>query len=134
MAEADQLAEAKADYEDQVEELFRTEGLFEDLDWAPVFRGAAGDYLLQLVTVPFRRPGDDTTWSVLALAPTSQRWQGWAEHHARDQDRSWLAGIEHVWLTRAGHDNAWAALVHVHTGDILQPRPDTQPPKEAIAQ
>ncbi|GAA1436403.1 hypothetical protein GCM10009616_36080 [Microlunatus lacustris] len=117
------LLELKAAYAGHADELFLLEGLFEDLDPAPVFRRGAAEYLLQLVTVPFRPPGDPDSvpWSLWSLAPEYRRWQSWAEHHARDQDRGWLDGVEHVWLTR--HGVLQRALVHITTQTILQPRP-----------
>lgn len=120
------LAAAKAEYNQQVEQLFHLEGLFEDLDPAPVFRRGAAEYLLQLVTVPFRPAGDPDSvpWTVWSLAPEYRRWQTWAENQARDQDYGWLDGVEHVWLTR--HSVLQRALVHIHTQTILQPNSTTE--------
>lgn len=122
------IAAAKAEYEEQREQLFQTEGLFEDLDPSPVFRRGAAEYLLRLVTVKFRHDPDGPVWSVWALAPTDPRWDSWARHVARDHDRTWIYGIEHVWLTR--DRTLRRALVHIHTGLILQPRttPEGQEP------
>lgn len=126
MTDERSLVELKVAYADQADQLCLLEGLFEDLDPAPLFRRGAAEYLLQLVTVPFR-PADEpdsAPWTVWSLAPEYRGWQSWAEDQARDRDYGWLDGVEHVWLTR--HGVLQRSLVHIPTQTILQPRAPSQ--------
>lgn len=120
------LAKAKAEYEEQVFDLF------EDLDPAPVLLRSAADYVCRLAAIGFHHRGeeDQQPWTLWTLSMPDRAWEAWATSTARDEGSGWRARLEHVWLARAGVLRR--ALVDIHTGLILQSRPGNQPAERQL--